>query len=257
MTDEAFAGIDVAVARNKRLPVAVCSWVDGRLEAIPLREWDVLPPRLPGNLGVLDRQVRRCLAQETVKYLRAVEKCKNMRITRVGIDAPRAPKKPSAVLRACEAELVRLGIGFIKTPDSPTFAGIPGDVSAHLASPGTRKGLPHANRIWMLFGFELFEALSKAGWECLEVYPQATARAIGAGERHKSRAGAALHQFRAAAMHTGWPARGSLADLRGIAFGSLHDCLDAYLSAWVASLPEERLEAVGIPPDDVIWRPRV
>ena len=31
--------------------------------------------------------------------------------------------------------------------------------------------------------------------------------------------------------------------------------MDAYLSAWVASLPRDACEALGEAPDDVIWRP--
>jgi len=36
-------------------------------------------------------------------------------------------------------------------------------------------------------------------------------------------------------------------------YGPLHDRLDAYLAAWVASVGESEREALGSPPDDVIW----
>lgn len=80
-------------------------------------------------------------------------------------------------------------------------------VRQHLQDGGTQATIPCANQLWMLFGFELFTALSVAGWPCIEVYPQATVRAIGVGEQHKSTAGAVLEQLEAAAPHTGWPSR--------------------------------------------------
>ena len=91
-------------------------------------------------------------------------------------------------LRACEAALRERGLFFIQTPGQAVSDRIPEDVAAYLRDPAARKGLPHANQIWMLFGFEVFKVLSGEGWGCLEVYPQATVRVIGAGERHKKSA---------------------------------------------------------------------
>lgn len=252
----AYAGIDVAVAKNKRLPVSVCVRREGRVEPLPLRRRDApLPPKLPGNLAILVLEVRRRLAIETADYLHRVEHHFDVRICRIAIDAPRRPRLATSRLRQCEAALGKAGISYIQTPDEETFERIPKDVAAYQLDTGSRTGLPHANRIWMLFGFELFAALTAEGWPCIEVYPQATVQGLGAGERHKKRPGAVLEQVTAASARTGWPARPSLDELRAIAFGSLDDCLDAYLSAWVASLPEDACEALGNPPDDVIWRP--
>ena len=145
----------------------------------------MLPPEMPGNVGIVDAAVRAELAGEVVEYLRAVEEGWGVRIQRVGIDAPREARPAGMDLRACEAALKERGISFIQTPDQCVFDRIPADVAAYLRDPSTREGLPHANQIWMLFGFELFRVLSEAGWECLEVYPQATVRVIGAGVRHK------------------------------------------------------------------------
>jgi hypothetical protein len=61
----------------------------------------------------------------------------------------------------------------------------------------------------------------------------------------------------AVAAHTGWPAPPDLAALRQVAAAPLHDCLDAYLAAWVASLEPGDREPCGEPPGDVIWIPRV
>ena len=39
--------------------------------------------------------------------------------------------------------------------------------------------------------------------------------------------------------------------------GKRHARLDAYLAAWVAALPEDQREALGLPPNDAIWIPRL
>jgi predicted nuclease with RNAse H fold len=256
--EKAYGGIDVAVAKNRRLPIAVCVWRDGRLEPLPLTAPDApLPPALPGNLPILDAGVRADLATQTADYLRQVQQHFSVTIERLAIDAPREPRPSGTASRECEAALGRAGISYIHTPDMAMFDRIPVEVAAHLQNPTERKGLPHANCIWMLFGFDLFRVLSMEGWPCIEVYPQATVRALGVGERHKKKPGAVLEQLTAAARHTGWPSPPSLDRLRGIAFGNRHDCLDAYLSAWVASLPDEACERLGSSAADVIFRPRL
>jgi uncharacterized protein DUF429 len=253
----ACAGIDVAVAKSKRLPVCVCVRQDGALQPLALRHSALpLAPQLPGNIAVVEPEVRQQLAEATANYLREIQHHFSFEITRIAIDAPSAPRPMGVSVRKAEEALGRAGIRYIHTPDVETFARIPHDVTAHLDKPGARRGLPHANRIWMLFGFELFKVLS-AEWPCIEVYPQATVRCLAGCELHKKKAGAVLEQLKAAAAHTGWPSPPSLAALRTIAYCSLDDCLDAYLSAWVASLPEGAREALGEAPDDVIWRPRI
>ena len=253
------------MADGKRLPVCVCCWRDGRLVPLPLKTpgqdagaaaW-MLPPEMPGNERIVDAAVREALAREVAEYLRAVEEGWGVRIARIGIDAPREPRPAGMDLRACEAALGERGISFIQTPDQSVFDRIPEDVAAYQRDRSARKGLPQANRIWMLFGFDLFRVLSAEGWECLEVYPQATVRVIGAGERHKGSLDGVLEQLTAAAAHTGWPDPVSVDPLRGIAFGGRDDCLDAYLAAWVAALDEADREPLGKPPHDAIWVPRV
>ncbi|MEO7271074.1 MAG: DUF429 domain-containing protein [Vicinamibacterales bacterium] len=258
MSIDAFVGIDVAVAKTKRLPVCVCVRRDGNLEPLALRDSTLpLPPSLPGNVAIVDPAVRQRLAEGTAAYLRAIQDHFGLQISTIAIDAPSAPRAMHVPVRRAEASLGLAGISYIHTPDVDTFARIPGDVNAHLENPGARRGLPHANRIWMLFGFELFRVVASEGWPCIEVYPQATVRCLAGCGLHKKKPGAVLEQLSAASTHTGWPVPPTTAALRRIAYGSLDDCLDAYLSAWVASLPEEDREPLGDPPHDVIWRPRI
>ena len=59
------------------------------------------------------------------------------------------------------------------------------------------------------------------------------------------------------ATPVGPPVDPTKAFLSEIAWGAPHDQLDAYLSAWVASLEESDRYSFGDPPDDAIWVPRV
>jgi uncharacterized protein DUF429 len=108
----------------------------------------------------------------------------------------------------------------------------------------------------MLVGFELFRRL-RHDWECLEVYPQAIAASLGARDIHKSHRDGVRQQLAAAARYTGWPVVHEIASLDRVCYGSNHDRLDAYLAAWVASLEHGDRRAIGCPPDDVIWVPRL
>ena len=151
----------------------------------------------------------------------------------------------------------RANISCFATPSRSQFERIKGKVRAHLAAGGAVNRLPHANQLWMLVGFALFRELAALA-ECIEVFPQATARAIGAGQIHKFKAGGVAAQLAAAAKHTGWPSsRSPEPSFDDVCAGPAHDRLDAYLSAWVASLNEAERVAFGDPPDDVIWVPRV
>jgi len=254
----AYAGIDVAVAKKKRLPIAVCTWQNDRLEPLALNAKALpKPPHGPGNAAICDPARCRELAAQTASYLRAVESALGIAIQVIAIDAPSSPRAPGQALRAAERALAARGISYIETPNADAFAAIPDRVQAHLAAGGLESRLPCANQIWMLFGFELYRVLCAAGWACLEVYPQATVRALGAGDIHKSGGGAVLTQLQAAAKYTNWPQEQDVSALKSIGWGTLHDRLDAYLAAWVAALPRERREALGEEPDDAIWIPRV
>src|SRR5262249_17945436 len=117
--------------------------------------------------------------------------------------------------------------------------------------------LPHANQLWMFIGFALFKRL-RVEWECLEVYPQATMRTLGASSIHKSKRGGVSGQLEVVSRYTGWPDPSvpQLSEaLRGVVRAPLHDALDAYASAWVASLDPQKRSAFGSPPNDVIWVP--
>ncbi len=253
----AYVGIDLAIAKNKYLPIAVCTWEQGRLVPQPLRRLSLTPPRGRGNAAILDIHSVQRFAREAVVYVTAVCDRLGLIPTRIGIDAPSGPRSPRLTRRAAETALDQAGIRCFATPSASEFEGIRAKVAHYLSEGGAEDRIPHANQLWMLVGFAVFEAFARLA-PCLEVFPQATARAMGSGQVHKSRPGAVDVQLSAAASCTGWPVCGrEECRLDEIAWGPSHDQLDAYLSAWVASLEESDRVSYGRPPDDAIWVPRI
>lgn len=249
---EAFAGIDVAFAKGKRLPVCVCCWIDGRLVPLPLWKAKSMPPRGQGNAATLMDEKVLSFAETTAKYLRAVETEFHVEICRIAIDAPSDPKEPGRPRRQCEQALDARHIRCITTPSADEFHQIKQKAAAHLASGGLESRLPHANQLWMLVGFALFARLRQE-WECLEVFPQATAALLNSASAHKTTAAGLATQLKALARHTRWPEPPETSALRQISYGSSHDSLDAYSAAWIASLNDTEREPLGEPPNDVIW----
>ncbi len=217
------------------------------------------PPRGRGNAATMDSATVAAFADETALYLRLLEKHFNVSIRRIAIDAPSDPRLECLPRRLAETALDRKHISSFATPSASEFEKISVKVRDHLSAGGQESRLPHANQLWMLVGFALFRRL-RLEWECLEVYPQATMRTLGATSVHKSKAGGVSAQLEAIARFTGWPDRsiGSpLEVLKAVVPAPRHDGLDAYSSAWVAALDREKRCAFGSPPDDVIWVPRL
>ncbi|MBA2670613.1 MAG: DUF429 domain-containing protein [Gemmatimonadetes bacterium] len=252
----AFVGIDVAFRKKKRLPISVCTWQGGRLVPLMLkRAGPPFPPVGEGNRALLKPGTADAFALAVLGYLRDVESAMGVRIHRVAIDAPSAPRREGIRRRMAELAMDRLRISCIGTPSRSDFEEILHRGREHLRHGGAESRLPHANQLWMLAGFALFSHLG-AEFECIEVFPQATAVALGVAAVHKRRSEGYSAQLAAVARETRWPEHPRPSSLDMIGFGSRDDKLDAYLSAWVASLPEEERIACGEPPDDVIWLPK-
>jgi hypothetical protein len=255
---EAFAGIDVAFAKRKRLPVCLCIWNDQRLIPLPLAADDTpKPPRGYGNVASVDPSTVASFANETALYLRVLEKHFSVSIRRIAIDAPSDPRPDRLPRRLAETAMDKQHISCFATPSVSEFEAIRVKVHDYLTAGGPESGLPHANQLWMFVGFALFRRL-RVEWECLEVYPQATMRTLGASSVHKAKAGGVSAQLKAVSRYTGWP-EAPVAQfpeaLRGVVRAPLHDALDAYSSAWVAGLDPQKRSAFGSPPNDVIWVP--
>ena len=257
MMQPAFAGIDVAFAKGKRLPIVICTWQGERLVPFALRRLDFEPPVGLGNAACCNAGVVENFANTAVNYLRQIEIHFDVRIIRIGIDAPSDPRNPTVARRAAEAALDRAGISCFTTPSEADFVLIRQKVERHLASGGAESKLPHANQLWMLVGFQLFRQLKTVA-ECIEVFPQATIRQLGVGEVHKLKQGGVATQWTATSVYTRWP-RGQIDEptIDEIAWAASHDRLDAYLAAWVAALDESERLPFGAPPHDVIWVPHV
>jgi hypothetical protein len=255
--ESVYVGVDVAFAKGKRLPIVICRWQKDRLIPFPLRGFDILPPVGWGNVATIDQVSVNEFAQQAREYIEKVCQRLNVIPARIGIDAPASPTKPGHKRRLSEQALDKAGISCFATPTLEGFQKIHEKVRKHLSDGKPVNRLPHANQLWMWVGFALFEELSGIA-ECIEVFPQATIKALGVADQHKSKAGAVKRQLARASQMTGWPGSSSSEPkLSEIAFAPPHDCLDAYLSAWVAALDEADRAAYGSPPDDAIWIPNI
>jgi len=254
---DAHVGIDLAIARQKKLPVALCTWEADAL--VPRRIAVRTAPQPPlgrGNLAMLEPEQVDSYAREVERYLEELESHFEVRIRTVAIDAPREPRSDGTRRRAAEVAMDERGISCFTTPSESEFERIRELGREHHRQGGHVATLPHANQIWMLAGFALFRVLQPR-WECIEVYPHATVRVLGQGDTSKRVREGRIRQLRAAAAYTKWPAFEGDESLRGFIHGAAHDRLDAYLAAWVAALPEPRRQPWGTAPRDVIWVPRI
>jgi hypothetical protein len=99
----------------------------------------------------------------------------------------------------------------------------------------------------------------RSAWcrEGIEVYPFAIVRALLPACEHKSTEDGYRDQLIAVSARTGWEPQKLEARLKATVPGSRHDRLDAFMAAWVASLPPGRRRAFGNAqqPDDAIWVP--
>ena len=91
MTD-AFIGIDLAIAKKKRLPVCICTWQDGRLVPEALRKLPIKPPRGNGNAAVLNDSLVSEFTKRSAEYI--VDACELLSLIprRIAIDAPSGPR---------------------------------------------------------------------------------------------------------------------------------------------------------------------
>jgi hypothetical protein len=254
---DAFLGIDVAFAKNKVLPVSVCVRPLGRpVDILPLRVSFEKPPAGRGNVPALDEHVRRQFAEAVLAWIEKLGRDKRLKVRRIAIDAPSDYCRDASGRRAAERSLGERGISCFATPTEKEFEAKVQACRKFLASGGKPSRLPNANQLWMLVGFELFRTLSR-WYECIETYPQAVVHELQCASQHKSTKQGLQSQILGAAKVLGISPTDMRAKLLTMGFGSTHDRLDAFLSAWVASMDEGNRKAFGTPPDDVIWVPRV
>ncbi len=252
-------GIDVACGKGKPLPICV---VEGGPRLMPLdlpTDLAALIPKGPGNEAVATDRPFAATAQRVAIALRTIAAERNWRIERVAIDAPALAPVESP--RACEDAMGKAKLASFRTPTIDRWPDIIARCRRHLAAGGSAARLPFANMIWMLYGFELYTALrTTLGVEVIETYPAGVIHEIARGCEHKSTEAGYQRQLAVVAGHTGWEDPAHLeARLKETVALTRHDRLDAFMAAWVASLPTDRRRAYGNPadPDDSIWVPRI
>jgi len=251
-----YVGIDVACAVGKRLPICVVSVGDPLVPLTIPKHLAGLLPRGVGNKEIIETRPFGEAARGVVSSFTHIIDEMRWRVARIAIDAPVAP--PAIGSRMSEIQLGRRGLSSFRTPAVSDWAVIREKCVDHLRLGGTPSTLPHANKIWMLFGFELFACLKAAlRIEIIEVYPFAIVRSLLSECGHKSTEQGYQDQLAAVASRTGWKPDNLEARLKATVPGSRHDRLDAFMAAWIASLPPDQRHAFGDDqrPDDAIWVP--
>lgn len=163
-------------------------------------------PRGPGNREIEAPRPFRLQAEQLKSAISSVSESCNWDIRCIALDAPAAP--PRLGKRRSEQALCEAGISCFQTPSLVGWDSIVRDCRQHLLGGRPLNRLPNANRIWMLYGFELFAALRFLTPEVIEVYPQAITRTLaGADCPHKSSEAGYSRQLSAIAKSTGWDAR--------------------------------------------------
>ena len=125
MGRDLYVGIDLAIAKNKRLPVCVAENKLGRFDVLPLRK-EIDPSLFPkgsGNRAFLSKSVRGQFVEATIRLFVEIEAKFSGRIRVIAIDAPRAPANNSDG-RECERELNRRNWSCFSTPTASKFCQI-------------------------------------------------------------------------------------------------------------------------------------
>jgi hypothetical protein len=149
-----YVGIDVACALGRRLPICVVSAGRPLMPLMIPKHLATLLPRGLGNKEIAAVAPFRDAASGVVSTIKRIVFEMGWQIERVAVDAPAAP--PATSSRASENELAHLRLSSFRTPPASAWAGIREQCTNHLDSGGSPATLPHANKIWMLYGFELF-----------------------------------------------------------------------------------------------------
>ena len=244
-----YIGIDVACAKGKRLPICV---VEGGARPVPVGIPHELADAIPKGLGNREITVAKpfhSAARGVAEAIRRAAEDKGWRIERVAIDAPASP--PATGSRASEHQLGKCKLPSFRTPTNEKWISIRKECADHLADGKSIATLPQANKIWMLYGFELCDQIrSLLSVEVIEVYPYAIVKALGRDCKHKSTLEGYRCQLEAISNATRWEPKQLEDTLKKKAYGSRHDRLDAFMAAWVASLPVDRRRAYG---DEARW----
>lgn len=255
---DVFIGIDVACGRGKYLPVVICYQDGETLRPLPLNTFAQKPPQGRGNPSTVSAETNQDYARETRQYIEEVCRQHHLNPVRIGVDSALRARPNHMPRRLAESALNASGISCYKTPSTEDFERIIAKGQAHLAQGGPANRMPHAMQLFMLPGIAIAEEVAEIA-PVLEIYPQAIARRLGSASQHKTKKGQPTVQLEAVGKHTGWPnGENDWAELKHICRGAMHDKVDAYSVAWVASLPENQREYFGDPQqNDAIWVPKL
>ena len=103
MTQRTYVGIDLAMAKRKRLPACACTMSGGSVIPLSLTARGLVKtPAGMGNRLALEEEVVERFACETVAYLRELEATLDLDVVAVAIGAPKAPRANGLPRRAAD-----------------------------------------------------------------------------------------------------------------------------------------------------------
>jgi hypothetical protein len=213
-------------------------------------------PRGVGNKEITAAAPFRGAALGVVRAISQILDETGWHVERTAVDAPAAP--PAAGSRASESELGRLGLSSFRTPTVSAWTSIRQMCADHLRSGGSAATLPTPTKSGC-------SSASSSSHPSRAVSRRKSSRCIHSPSfercyhraQHKTTEQGYRDQLNAVAARTGWEPLKLESRLKLAVSGSRHDRLDAFMAAWVASLPPERRRAFGDAqrPDDAIWVP--
>lgn len=262
-----YVGIDLAIAKSKRLPVCFASDTTGSFDVINWKELhrdgrisDL--PKGPGNARMFCDTCLEEWAKNICDHLRAVSLVTRQEIAVIAIDAPAAFPAAQGT-RKCEQVLLEKDVPFFRTPCQGKWNEIKERFDEHRIDNRSLSEMPYANMLWMRAGEVLFRQ-ARGIFGCakvIETYPHAILTRLLDGmmkksspEGHNSIKAALWKHVRAGPA----PAERVTAWLKNQGYGAYHDRLDAMLCAWVAYLYGRGKAAPlgGGDLRDTIWVPK-
>lgn len=234
---DVFNGIDVVSAKGKSLPITICKKENNRLEPLPLQKHPTRPPKGFFNVAILHNNLDSLYLKTVRKYIEIIGDGDPLRPVCIEIDSPLHSRDSCLHRRAAEQTLDKAGMTCFKTPPTSEFDAVIQKEFHHFEKGNLVKYLPHTMQRWMLAGFAVAEELS----QCIEVYPQATARALEVTNRHKSKGRQADKQLMAISRHSCRPQKKQeWGQIKHICSGAIHNKVSACRAA---SLNEQHITA--------------
>lgn len=247
MENKVFIGIDLSVVKSKRPSVLFMS---EDLKPISVAGIKHKPPLGIGNAGCLDTNVVSGYVRGIVDYIKQVQDILQLQIGKIAIDSPSMYRSSNVAIRSSEKELMSDGYTLYKTPTKAELSAAVKKLQAEVSKFGSIQSPYYSNLLWIIPGIQLFKELGKT-YTCIETFPNAIVKQLDKNIGHKSNTEELYKQIGLFCKYLNIDKEELQRDLQTACVGSLHDRFDAYLCAWAASLPTEKIKIYGAENDTI------